>query len=241
MASARPLRLAALAGIGSLAGCSANPRSCDLEASAIVLYATVTDTDEGVEVELKLETGVDVDDSSGTPLSLCTDAGERLEVNGLPAKEQRVLGQIYYVIDSSAPMAIYTIDYVRDEGTISIELEMPPTLELLAPTEGAAIPRAEPIMVSWTPSWPGNTISLALEDRIGSDCLAGLGYSTEVDDQGQATIAANMLEAGKDPASDCKAWISLTRSSVAAYPKELHEGGSIEGYVKRRREFLSSG
>ena len=143
MASARPLRLAALAGIGSLAGCSANPRSCDLEASAIVLYATVTDTDEGVEVELKLETGVDVDDSSGTPLSLCTDAGERLEVNGLPAKEQRVLGQIYYVIDSSAPMAIYTIDYVRDEGTISIELAMPPTLELLAPTEGAAIPRAD--------------------------------------------------------------------------------------------------
>jgi len=141
MASARPLRLAALAGIGSLAGCSANPRSCDLEASAIVLYATVTDTDEGVEVELKLETGVDVDDSSGTPLSLCTDAGERLEVNGLPAKEQRVLGQIYYVIDSSAPMAIYTIDYVRDEGTISIETGSTCrlTTEACATTAGAEL------------------------------------------------------------------------------------------------------
>ncbi|MFV8750798.1 hypothetical protein ACNOYE_09630 [Nannocystaceae bacterium ST9] len=243
MVRSRPIQLAALAGLGLLGSCSREARSCDLQASAIVLYATVTDGDDGVEVEIELETGLDEGDSIGTPLSLCSEAGERLEVNGSLAEQVRVLGHVYYVVEFDDPQSSYVIDFVRDEGTITAELAMPPTFEIGEPAEDAVIARSEPIPITWSPTWPEHTISLAIEDRIGSDCLAGLGYTSEVDDLGGVMVGANQLETGASAKADdtCKAWIALTRSSVAPYPEALHEGGSIEGYVKRRRRFRSSG
>jgi hypothetical protein len=130
---------------------------------------------------------------------------------------------------------------VRDDETLTLELDMPPTFEILAPSEDEIIPRSQPIPVEWTPTWPDHAIAIGVEDRVGSDCLEGLGYSTEVDDLGSATIGAYMIEAGKADAETCKAWVAITRTSVGSYPDGLHEGGTVEGYVKRRRRFLSSG
>lgn len=241
MSRPRSIQLAALVGIGLLASCSTETHSCNLETSAIVLHATVTDHDEGVEVEIELELGDGDDDSIGTPLSLCTESGEQLEVNGHPAKQVRVLGRVYYLVDFPEPEATYTIVYVRDEGTITTQLMMPPTLAITMPAEDAEVSRAEALSIGWDPSWPEHAMTLAIEDEIGSDCLEGLGYASEVDDMGAVTIAANQVESGPDSAATCTAWIALTRTSAAAYPDELHEGGSVEGYVKRRRRFTSKG
>ncbi len=242
----RALFLAGLGGLGllgSLASCSSEARSCDLESSAIVMVATVIDGDEGVEVEIELEAGVDQGESEGTPLALCGESGERIEVNGRAAEQVRVLGRFYYVVEFEEPEASFVIEYVRDQGTISAELVMPPTFEISAPAEDTEIARAEPIPIEWSPTWPEHAITLAIEDRIGSDCLEGLGYTTEIEDLGSVLIGANQLESGPSAKADgmCEAWIALTRSSIATYPAELHEGGSIEGYVKRRRRFVSSG
>jgi hypothetical protein len=241
MARPRPIALVGAVGIALLGGCSTEPRSCNLEASAIVLHATVTDGDEGVEIEIELEIGVDDEESIGTPLSLCEEAGETIMVNGRPAEQVRVLGRIYYVVEFEEPETTYTIDYVRDDGTITAELTMPPTLAITMPAEEAQASRSLPLDVAWEPTWPEHTIMLAIEDQIGSDCLEGLGYSMEIEDLGGATIAANQLESGPDSDATCTVWIALTRTSVAAYPEALHGGGSIEGYVKRRRRFTSSG
>lgn len=241
MARPRPIHLAALVGIGLLGSCSSEARSCNLEASAIVLHATVIDDDDGVEIEIELETGVGDDEAIGTPLTLCSDGGERLEVNGRSAEQVRVLGRVYYVVEFDEPETTYVIEYTRDDGTISAELTMPPTVEITVPIEDQVITRSEPFTINWEPSWPEHAMMLAIEDQIGSDCLEGLGYSTEVDDLGGATIAANLLESGPNTDATCTAWIALTRTSVAVYPDALHEGGSIEGYVKRRRRFSSSG
>jgi hypothetical protein len=239
-ARVRPIQLAVASGIGLLSSCSTEPRSCNLEPSAIAMFATVTDGDEGVEIEIELEIGIDDEESIGTPLSLCAEAGEVIEVNGRAAEQVRVLGRIYYVIEFEDPETTYTIAYVRDDGTITAELTMPPTLDITTPAEDQMIPRSEPLSIAWEPTWPDHPIMVAIEDQIGSDCLEGLGYSTEVDDVGSATIVANQLESGPDTDASCTAWIALTRTSVAAYPDALHESGSIEGYVKRRRRFTSS-
>lgn len=232
---------ALLGGLGLLAACAVEPRSCELESNAIVLHATVTDGDRGVEVELELEAAAEGDEP-GTPLTLCVESGEQLRVNGRSAKQVRALGQVFYTVEFDAPETTYTVEYVRDDETIELALEMPPTFEISTPTEDQIIPRSEPIMVSWSPTWPDHMIQIAVEDRVGSDCLEGLGYSTEAQDLGTATIGANSIEAGAAKAAEtCKAWIAITRSSVGTYPSQLHEGGSFEGYVKRRRRFQSSG
>jgi hypothetical protein len=241
MARLRPIQLGMLVGIGSLGSCSTEARSCNPEASAIVLHATVTDGDEGMEIEIELETGVVDGEEVGTPLSLCSEAGEVIEVNGRAAEQVRVLGRVYYVVEFEAPETEYVIKYVRDDGTITASLTMPPTLAITEPAEDQVIARSAPFGISWDPTWPEHPIMLAIEDQIGSDCLEGLGYTSEIDDLGSATIAANQLESGPEIDATCTAWVSLTRSSVAAYPDALHEGGSVEGYVKRRRRFSSSG
>jgi hypothetical protein len=241
MARPRPIHLVALVGVGLLGACSSEARSCDLEASAIVLHATVIDGDEGVEIEVELETGVVGDEAIGTGLTLCGETGERLEINGRETEQVRVLGRVYYVVEFDQPETSYVIEYFRDDGTITTELTMPPTLAISLPAEDQVIPRSEPLTIGWEPSWPDHPMTLAIEDQVGSDCLEGLGYTTEVDDVGGATIAANLVESGPNTDATCTAWISLTRTSIAEYPDALHEGGSIEGYVKRRRRFSSSG
>ncbi len=229
-----------LAPLGLVLACGVEPRSCDLDSSAIVVHATITDADHGVEVEIELEAAGE-DDSPGTPLTLCPETGEQLRVNNRSTKQVRALGHVYYTLEFPEPEATYTIEYVRDDETLTLELDMPPTFEILAPSEDEIIPRSQPIPVEWSPTWPDHAIAIGVEDRVGSDCLEGLGYSTEVDDLGSATIGAYMIEAGKADAETCKAWVAITRTSIGSYPDGLHEGGTVEGYVKRRRRFLSSG
>lgn len=222
-----------------LGSCGLEARSCDLATNAIVLRATVTDSDEDLEVELELETGGS-EEGPGTALELCSDSGEVLRVNGEDAKPVRVLGQLYYTVELDERAELYTIEFVREAETIRVDLELPPPFSIVAPVEDQEVPRGETFDITWEPDWPGHMISLAIEDEIGSDCLEGLGFTQDIEDLGASTLAANKLEAGTAAAETCKAWVSLTRSASAAYPSELHEGGSIEGFVKRRRRFLSS-
>ncbi|PRQ08227.1 hypothetical protein [Enhygromyxa salina] len=229
----------ALLALGAIA-CSDTPRSCDLSTSALVLQATVSDLDDGVAVEIELETAGETGSpgGSGTTLALCPDA-DRLEVNGVVAEELYALGHRYYVVSFDESASSYEISLQRNDNTsVSAIVEMPPTLEISEPGGGSTRSRGEPIEIGWTPSWSGHQINLAIEDEIGSSCIEGLGYDSDIDDTGSFSVGANALIGGS-AASTCEVTLTLTRVLEAEYPAELAAGGSITAIVKRRRLFTS--
>ena len=229
----------ALLALGASA-CADTPRSCDLETSALVLRATVSDLNDGVEVEIELETASDtgLEGSSGTTLALCPDA-DHLEVNGVRAQEVYALGHRYYVASFDAPEPSYEISLQRkDNDSVSAIVEMPPTLEITQPDEGATRSRGEPIEVAWMPGWPGQLINLAIEDEIGSSCIDGLGVEFDVEDTGSYSVGAGELVGG-GAVSSCEVTLTLTRVLEAPYPAALAPGGNLSAVVKRRRLFVS--
>ncbi|KIG12754.1 hypothetical protein DB30_01112 [Enhygromyxa salina] len=229
----------ALLALGAVA-CADTPRSCDLATSALVLQATISDLDDGVEVEIELETAGDAGSAGGpgTTLALCHDA-DHLEVNGVRAEELYALGHRYYVVQFDQSESSFEISLQRNDGTdVSATVQMPPALEITAPSDGTARPRGEPLEVSWTPNWTGHQLNLAIEDEIGSSCIEGLGYEAEVDDTGSFIVAANELVGG-GAISSCEVTLTLTRALEAEYPAALAPGGSISAIVKRRRVFTS--
>jgi hypothetical protein len=236
---ARACSLALLA-LGA-AACADTPRSCDLATSALVLRATVSDLDAGVEIEIELETASDTgsDLSSGTTLALCTDT-DHLEVNGVRAEELYALGHRYYVVSFDTPEPSYEISLLRsDHEDVSATVDMPPTLEITQPNEGATRSRAAPIDVAWTPGWADHLIELAIEDEIGSSCIEGLGVEVEVEDVGSYSVGGNMLVGG-GAVSSCEVTLTLTRVAEAEYPAALAPGGNVNAVVKRRRLFTST-
>jgi hypothetical protein len=235
---ARNCSLALLA-LGACA-CADTPRSCDLETSALVLHATISDLDDGVEVEVELETASDKDPdaSSGTTLALCPDA-DHLEVNGIAAREVHALGHRYYVVHFDQPESSYEISLRRNDGeSVTMLVDTPPTLEITEPPDAVTRSRAQPIEIGWMPGWPGQQINLAIEDKIGSSCIEGLGVDIDVEDAGSYSVAGNALVGGGTTTS-CAVTLTLTRVLEAEYPAALAEGGKVSAVVKRRRLFTS--
>jgi hypothetical protein len=230
----------ALLALGASA-CADTPRSCDLETSALVLHATISDLDDGVEVELELETAnddMDPDASSGTTLALCPEA-DHLEVNGIAAEEVHALGHRYYVVHFDQVEPSYEISLRRnDNESVTMLVDTPPTLEIVEPAEGATRSRAEPIEIDWMPDWPGQQINLAIEDKIGSSCIEGLGVDIDVEDAGSYSVGGNALVGGGTTTS-CAVTLTLTRVLEAEYPAALADGGKVSAVVKRRRRFTS--
>lgn len=235
----RSCSLAALLALGATA-CADTPRSCDLSTSALVLRATVSDLDDGVEIELELETASETDPegSSGTTLALCPEA-DHLEVNDVRAQEVYALDHRYYVVSFDQAEPSYEISLQRKEHeSVSLIVDMPPTLEITEPGEGAASSRGEPIEIAWAPDWPGQMINLAIEDEIGSSCIEGLGVEYDVEDTGSYSVGGNALVGGS-AVSSCEVTLTLTRVLEAEYPAALAEGGNVTAIVKRRRGFTS--
>ncbi|PRP90606.1 hypothetical protein ENSA5_63340 [Enhygromyxa salina] len=238
MLDLRPCSVALLA-LGA-SGCSdTTPRSCDLNTSSLVMRGTVSDFNNGVEVEIEFETEVETEPgTSGTTLELCPDS-DQLEVNGVEAEPVQALGHLYYVVEFAEPEASYEISLERkDHESVSMIVEMPPSFEITAPAVGAESSRGEPLAVEWTPSWPEQLVELKISDKIGSSCIEGLGVEVEVDDTGSYDLAANTLVGG-GAVSNCEVSLSLTRLAEADYPAALAEGGKVSAVVKRRRPFTS--
>ena len=222
----------------SATSCSNEVRSCELETRAIAMRVTVTDKEGGVEIELIVEVGSD-EEEAGTPLELCPDE-DHLTVNGIPAKLTRALGQLYYHVEFPEPVSEYRIDLTRDDfDDARITVLMPPPMDILAPTEGMMHKRSDPLPVAWQPTWPDHELDLAIEDQIGSDCITGLGFTMTVPDNGMFEVPGGAIFDNNPSQTSCAVSAVLTRDALGQYPPELHPSGSVQGFVKRRRGFVS--
>lgn len=221
-------------------GCSDGPRSCELSSSSLVMFATIIDDDDGVEVEVEFETATDILDNRGTALELCPDS-DQLTINGQTPEEVRALGHLYYVVALDAASTQVEIDLVRTEGeSIAVLVETPPRFTIDGPASGSEHSRAQDLLVEWSPMWAEGEMKLAIEDKIGSDCIVGLGHEELVEDSGSFVLPAGTLQSGGGgDGGSCEVKVSLTRALEASYPEQLAPGGAIEAIVKRRLPFNS--
>lgn len=221
-------------------GCASEVRSCDLATDAIVMWATVNDVDGRIEVEVEFENAA----IEGSSLELCPDR-DRVEVNGTEASAIQALGHVYYVLELDGSASAREVEIVlqrADPPSVSAIVELPPTIETIEmisqDPQNDGHSRAAPLEIAWTPAWPGGTLGLAVEDAVGSDCLESLGVSYDVEDIGSYTISAHTLVSSTG--GTCELTLALTRSVLAEYPAELHEGGRVAGFVRRRQPFTST-
>jgi hypothetical protein len=224
-----------LLGVTTL-GCASEARSCDLDTDAIIMWATVTDDGEQIEVEIEFEAA----GAEGAALALCPER-DHLEVNGVEASLVRALGHVYYTAEFPGDsVGDYEIVLQRDDAqSVSVVVELPPSFEIVAPMPSSSHSRADALDVSWDPAWPGGMVELAVEDAIGSECIEELGVAYEIEDTGSYTIGPYALVSG-ETGGTCDVTLALTRSVAVDYPSELHEGGEIAGFVRRRLPFTST-
>lgn len=218
-------------------GCASEARSCDLDTDAIMMWATVNDLGDRVEVEIEFEAA----GAEGAALSLCPER-DRLEVNGVEASLVRALGHVYYTVEfDGASEGDYEIVLERDDAqSVSVTVELPPSFEILEPSANSSHSRGASLEIGWDPAWPAGVMELAVEDEIGSECIEALGIAYEVEDIGSYTVAPFMLTGGGEGGSSCDVTLALTRSVIVEHPSELHEGGEIAGFVRRRQPFTST-
>jgi hypothetical protein len=229
------MRAAVLVLSVTLFGCSNDARSCDLDTDQMLMWATVSDLDDGVEVEVEFEAvGLE-----GASLSLCPDR-DQLEINGVVATEVRALGYVYYLAEFSEPAESFEIVLDRVDATsVNVVVEMPPSLAITSPTANSSHSRSAGLDVGWSPAWADHVLQLAVEDSIGSECLDQLGVVQQIDDTGTYTLGGSSLLSGPTGGS-CEVTLELTRDVMVDYPDELHDGGEIAGFVRRRLPFTST-
>ncbi len=200
------------------------------------MWATVLDLGDHVEVEVEFEVG----DADGASLTLCPER-DRLAINGVEAEQIRALGHVFYVAEfAGAAEPSYEIALTRDDAEdVSVVVEMPPSLEILAPAASSSHSRSEALEISWDPPWPGQLLELAVEDAVGSDCLEAFGVAYQVDDIGSYLLDDPKL-ASEEQGVSCEVTLALSRGAIVDYPAALHEGGEIAAFVRRRQPFTST-
>lgn len=235
----RPAALTFLVGlVTSAPGCSTEPRACEIETSKIAMYTFVENTGDGAVVDISLE--IATGEGAGTQLELCPDK-ETITVNDREATLVRALGQVYYEVEFSTASSAYEVGLQRTDFADAVAtIEMPPSFEVESPAPGSEHARSADLEIAWSPAWDGGVIDVAVEDEIGSSCIAGLGVELEVDDAGAYTLPAGALIGGTSGTQSCEVWISLARWAVGEYPPQLHADGAVVGVVKRRHAFVST-
>lgn len=225
--------LAPLLALASV-GCIETAQSCDVETRDMLMQATASDSDEGIQVEVELQLADDL-----TSLELCEDDDE-LTVNGVVAQQIRALGHVYYVVDFADPAERYDIELRREvHRGATARLEMPPRFEITAPEVELRQSSAEEFELRWDPPWAGEVIGLTLEGEIGEGCLEGPRYEQEVADLGSYLFAAGSIELAETaPATGCDVTVGLTRTVAGDYPAGMADGGTVDAFVKRRVRFI---
>lgn len=230
------LVIAALVGV--LPACANEQRTCQIDTSELVMWATVTDLNGVVEVEIELETFVA--DGQGSSLELCPNR-DTLLVNGDRTEAVHTFGQYYYTAtyEDELPDSYELVFERKDHDSVTVTVEMPPSFEVTTPEPDGQYARTADLPIAWSPTWADHEMQLSIVDGIGSSCIDGLGISEVVEDAGSWVVPANSLIGGGS-GDDCEVSFSMARSLMAAYPAELHEGGEVVAFVRRGFSIVST-
>lgn len=247
MSSLSPRHLALAVALA--AGCSEPSDACiALSEEDIVLSAYITDNGERARAEVEL-VRVEGEERS-IPLRLCEK--NALFIDGArTTRVRRPSGASVYRADV-APIADKAATHTfllrddRDEVEYTASIDAP-AFAITAPTSGVELSRTATWDLAWTPSRPGQTIVVRLDDVIdGLTCL-GTPLELELPDEGAAQIVSGELkvsEEGLAAIEKCAATIRLARTTRTALAVKrgaarLHPDSHVEAATSRELPFTS--
>lgn len=238
------IRLAGLGVPALLAGCVVvdGDSTCGRDLSDLVMFATAIDNGSTMRAEVELQ------ESSVLAESLALCKKDELRILDSDPEEvvhgERLVYSVTTEIEN-APRDI-AVSYEHAGDRIEFRLELPPPFLVTAPTADADIPRSKDFTLAWEPANPGGSMRIGILEEIGY----GICLSTEVemqtykqpdgievDDSGSWLVTAKAIDGAMR--DRCKASYWFTRSAEAAYPAELHPGGTLTAETTRTVAFRS--
>lgn len=220
-----------------LLSCISEQGTCQLQTDALVMWASISDLEGEVSVEVEFETFAA--DGAGTSVELCSNR-DSLMINGEAAALVRAFGQYYYRATLPLPVETVEISLAREQHqSVSATVVMPPSFAITSPAPDSSHSRGAELAIAWEPSWPGHEMQVSIVDGIGSSCIEGLGYDDVVEDLGSHVVEPDSLVDG-GAGADCAVTLLMSRELVASYPAELHEGGELRASVRRFHPLIST-
>lgn len=231
--------------VAALAACDAQDgrSTCDVETSVLRLVALAVENGPTFRAEVEFSSDAD---GLGVSLALCDD--DVLTFDGDEALRVDRTDRIIYAHTSDLTTA-RTIQIAlsrKDEASIELTLEMPPSFEVVAPQPDADVSRSSDFVLEWAPANPDNSMRIELAEEIGKGvCLEttqtehdykGLS-GVDIEDDGNWRVPANVVDGGTR--DKCEATYRFTRTHESAYPAALAPGGRVAGRVERSVAFVS--
>lgn len=218
--------------------------TCVLGNDQLSVVATVVDNGAKVRAEVDFEEG----DRTSTPRPVRVCDGETLTIGGkaptVTVKSDRVVYSA--TLPANTPRTVEFAFARADADPLMLSVAIPLPFEITAPQPGQAIPRSEPLELTWAPAAGGAPMRISVEEDIGY----GLCAVTEtgdhdykarggvaVPDDGAWTIPAGAISS--ETPMPCRAFYNLRRVERSAYPETLSPGGALEGRVQRTVEIRS--
>jgi hypothetical protein len=216
--------------------------TCDFATDDLSAVAVVVDRGDVVRAEIDFEAGDRAVDAE--PLSICEE--ETLRINGETPTRTDKAQRIVYSANLAATERTVTFSLERDDGDMSMAIDLPDAFEIVAPEPGAMLSRAAETIIAWDPPRSGEQLRIELGEEIGGGvCIfteEGPHHykkrgGVDVPDEGMWTIPGGSVHSDTD--GPCVAYYTFQRIVQGTYPDVLHPGGYIEAQVERTITFAS--
>ena len=233
--------------LGSLVGCS-KVDSEDVRTSGFNMDAQITTTDSLTRIQVRLRNGGDFDSDR-----IVLTAGDRLiaDLSGRRIELERQSSTYRGSYEQVTGGELLTLELSRPEGVnaFGTGVLLPNAIEINAPDQGASFNAGDTITVVWSPSDPGNTMSVRYSVDCplieNSDSFHGgrIGRTFDVPDGGTHTTRVNTILNAFDDQDQfvtgipCPLAIELTRENRGTLDPAL-DGGSIE--AKQRQTVVDT-
>jgi hypothetical protein len=132
----------------------------------------------------------------------------------------------------------FTVAFLRgaeDEGAPDSHVTLPAPFEITAPESGAAVSRAEGVVVTWEPSGADDSMAY----RLNGDCI--FLESGDVADSGSLDLGPSDFDPHSgDEETTCSAELCIDRTRRGSLDPAYGEGGRIEAVQRRCVTFSST-
>ena len=223
--------------LGSLVGCS-EVDSEDVRTSGFNMDAQVTTTDSLTRIQVRLRNGDDIDSDR-----IILSAGDRLiaDLSGRRIELERQNSTYRGSYEQVTGGEVLRLELSRPEGVnaLATGVLLPNLFEINAPDQGVSFNAGDTITVVWSPSDPGNTMSVSysvdctLIENANTFHAGRIGRTFDVPDIGTHTTRVNTILNAFDDQDQfatgipCPLEIELTRENSGTLDPAL-DGGSIE-------------